>query len=210
MTGGAKRTRCLSDWIGFAFYGVLACTTLTKMPALGILLIPTLALELFAAVSFLMREPARAVERGGRARLTAYAGTMFVLVFLLAAHHYSPDWMRPTSLGAGRAAGVVLWMAGSAWAAYAVWYLRYAFSIEPEARRLMTGGPYEIARHPVYLGYFGQYLGMWLLFPTVQFGVALLLWFLLMADRMRNEERVLARAFPEYDEYRSRVGALGF
>jgi protein-S-isoprenylcysteine O-methyltransferase Ste14 len=51
---------------------------------------------------------------------------------------------------------------------------------------------------------------MWLLFPSVQFGAALLVWFLLMADRMRNEERVLARAFPEYDEYRGRVSALGF
>ena len=210
MTQTGRRTRCLSDWIGFAFYGVLACTTVTKMPALGILLLPTLALELFAAVSFLIREPARAVERSGRARMTAYGGTLFVLVFILAAHRYYPHWLSPTELSAGRAVGVMLWMAGSCWAAYSVWFLRYAFSIEPEARHLMTSGPYETARHPVYLGYFGQYFGMWLLFPTMQFGVALLVWFLLMADRMRNEERVLARAFPEYDEYRSRVSALGF
>jgi protein-S-isoprenylcysteine O-methyltransferase Ste14 len=204
------RERRISDWIGFTFYGVLACSTVTKMPALGVLLMPTLALELFAALSFLIREPARAAERSCRARMTSYGGTLFVLVFLLAANGYYPHWLSPTGFGAGRAAGALFWMAGSIWAAYAVWYLRYAFSIEPEARRLTTGGPYETARHPVYLGYFGQYFGMWLLFPTVQFGAALVVWFLLMADRMRNEEHVLARAFPEYDEYRRRVSALGF
>jgi protein-S-isoprenylcysteine O-methyltransferase Ste14 len=204
------RPRCVSDWMGFVFYSVLAGTTLEKMPALGILLMPTLALELFAAISFLIREPARASDRTGRARITAYGGTLFVLVFLLFANTYYPHWLSPTESGAGRVAGVVMWIAGSAWAAYSVWYLRYAFSIEPEARRLISRGPYEVARHPVYLGYFGQYLGVWLLFPTVQFGVGLLVWLLLMLDRMRNEERVLARAFPEYGEYRRRVSALGF
>jgi hypothetical protein len=61
-----------------------------------------------------------------------------------------------------------------------------------------------------HLGYFGQYLGVWLLFPTLPLAAGLLVWLVLMSDRMRNEERVLARAFPEYGEYRRRVSALGF
>src|SRR3977135_4734080 len=39
--------------------------------------------------------------------------------------------------------------------AYSVWglaYLRRSFSIIPEARRLVMGGPYGLSRHPVYLG----------------------------------------------------------
>jgi protein-S-isoprenylcysteine O-methyltransferase Ste14 len=50
---------------------------------------------------------------------------------------------------------------------------------------------------------------MWLLFPTIPLGVVLFGWFLLMADRIRHEERVLGSAFPEYADYRRRVGALG-
>ena len=184
--------------------------TLRKMPDLGVLLLPTLALELFAAVSFMIRAPAQASDPTGRARMTAYGGTLFVLVFLLFANTYYPHWLSPIGSNAARIAGIMLWLAGSAWAAYSVWYLRLAFSIEPEARRLISGGPYEVARHPVYLGYFGQYLSVWLLFPTLQLGGGLLVWLLLMADRMRNEERVLARAFPEYAEYRHRVSVLGF
>jgi protein-S-isoprenylcysteine O-methyltransferase Ste14 len=210
MIGTGMRSRGASDWMGFVFYSVLAGTTLEKMPALGILLMPTLALELFAAVSFLIREPARESDRTGRARIAAYGGTLFVMAFLLFANEYHPHWLTPTESSAGRLIGVLLWIAGSAWAAYSVWYLRFSFSIEPEARRLISGGPYEVARHPVYLGYFAQYLGTWLLFPTVQLAAGLLLWLALMLDRMRNEERVLARAFPEYAEYRRRVSALGF
>jgi hypothetical protein len=110
------------------FYGLAASTTLTKMPAFGILLMPTLALELFAAVAFLIREPARATDRTGRARLSAYGDTLFLLMFLLVANAYYPYWVKPTEWAAGRMAGIILWMAGSAWAAYSVWYSRYAFS----------------------------------------------------------------------------------
>lgn len=209
MAWGNPRTSCLSDWVGFICFGTLALVTLSKMPAVGILLIPTLALESFVAVSFLIREPPRAAVRSPHARVAAYGGSFLLLVFLQIARRFYPDWLAPTELGAFRAAGALLWTTGSIWAAYAVWYLRSAFSIEPEARRLITSGPYRVARHPVYTGYLAQYVGMWLLFPTLPLGVVLFGWFLLMADRIRHEERVLGNAFPEYADYRRRVGALG-
>jgi protein-S-isoprenylcysteine O-methyltransferase Ste14 len=209
MTSGNARSRCVSDWVGFICFVTFALITLSKMPAVGILLLPTLAFEFFVAVSFLIRAPLRAAVRSPRARLAAYGGSFLLLVFLQIARRFYPHWLAPTELGAFRAMGALLWIGGSIWAAYSLWYLRSAFSIEPEARCLITSGPYRVARHPLYAGYVTQYMGMWLLFPTIPLGVVLFGWFLLMADRIRHEERVLGSAFPEYADYRRRVGALG-
>jgi protein-S-isoprenylcysteine O-methyltransferase Ste14 len=89
--------------------------------------------------------------------------------------------------------------------AYSVWglaYLRRSFSIIPEARRLVTGGPYSLSRHPVYLGEVVAAIGInlatsgWLGALAVAYfiGCELL--------RIRWEEGVLSRAFPnDYPAY---------
>jgi protein-S-isoprenylcysteine O-methyltransferase Ste14 len=206
---GPRLRRRPSDWIGFVCFSAFALVTVSKMPAVGVLLAPTLALECFAAASFLIREPPRAAVRSARARLAAYGGTFLLLVFIQVAHRYAPAWLTPTTWPAFRGLGALLWIAGSVWSAYSIWYLRHAFSIEPEARRLITSGPYRVARHPIYSGYLMQYAGMWLLYSTVPFAVVLVGWLLLVADRIRHEERVLAESFPEYADYCRTVGALG-
>jgi len=48
--------------------------------------------------------------------------------------------------------GDILATAGLAYAVWGLAFLRRSFSIIPEARRLVTGGPYAFSRHPVYLG----------------------------------------------------------
>lgn len=93
--------------------------------------------------------------------------------------------------------------------AYAVWglaYLRRSFSIIPEARRLVTGGPYTLSRHPVYLGEVVTAIGVNL--ATAGWLSALAVAYFVVCEvlRIRWEERVLERAFPnEYPEYRRRA-----
>jgi protein-S-isoprenylcysteine O-methyltransferase Ste14 len=198
----------VSDWIGFFCFSALALLTVSKMSAVGLLMTPTLALEGFAALSFLIRDSPRAALRGLRTRLAAYGGTFLLLVFFEAGRRYAPEWLTPGDPTPLRAAGAVLWIIGSAWSAYSLWYLRHAFSIEPEARRLVTGGPYATARHPIYAGYLAQYAGMWLLYPTLPLAIVLLIWFVLVAERIRHEERILGAVFSEYAGYRRLVGAL--
>jgi protein-S-isoprenylcysteine O-methyltransferase Ste14 len=79
------------------------------------------------------------------------------------------------------------------------------FSILPEARKLVTGGPYALARHPLYsveiitiLGTAIQFQapGSWAMAAVV----VALLWI-----RSHFEEQVLTRAYPEYAEYRART-----
>ncbi len=93
--------------------------------------------------------------------------------------------------------------------AYSVWglaYLRRSFSIIPEARRLVRGGPYGLSRHPVYLGEIVTAIGVnlatagWLSIVAVAYFIAC------EVLRIRWEERVLEAAFPgDYPEYARRV-----
>jgi protein-S-isoprenylcysteine O-methyltransferase Ste14 len=94
-------------------------------------------------------------------------------------------------------------------AAFAVlFWLRRSFSILPEARVLVTTGPYRIVRHPLYvteevanIGAMLQFAQPWSLLIEVV-NVALQLW------RISFEEHVLLRAFPEYADYASRTRRL--
>ena len=92
---------------------------------------------------------------------------------------------------------------------YSVWglaYLRRSFSITPEARRLVTGGPYRFSRHPVYLGEITTAIGVNV--ATAGWPGALALAYFVGAEllRMRWEEGVLAKAFPaDYPAYAERV-----
>ena len=61
----------------------------------------------------------------------------------------------------------------------------------------------------MYTGYVGQYIGMLIMFPSLPFALVLVAWWVMMLDRMRQEEAVLGATFPEYAAYRRRVGALG-
>ena len=92
---------------------------------------------------------------------------------------------------------------------YSVWglaYLRRSFSIIPEARRLVTGGPYAFSRHPVYLGEIATAVGVNLATAGWLGGFAVAYFVGAELLRMRWEEGVLARAFPDdYPAYAARV-----
>src|SRR6266705_5156290 len=93
--------------------------------------------------------------------------------------------------------------------AYSVWglaYLRRSFSIVPEARRLVTGGPYALSRHPVYLGEVITAIGINLATAGWLGALAIVYFIACELMRIRWEEGVLSRAFPgEYPDYAGRV-----
>ena len=80
-----------------------------------------------------------------------------------------------------------------------------AFSIMPEARMLVTSGPYAYARHPLYaveaitvVGIAMQFQQPW----AALLGVAVIV---LQVIRSLFEERVLMEAYPEYAAYRAKT-----
>ena len=207
----AVRRQAASRWadaIGFVFFLCLAVWTLKRMPQLGIFLLPTLAHELFMALAFIIRDRPKEAGASAGARLAAYAGSFLIFAFFHAARWWRPEWLiwNPNSQLSGL--GVLIWLAGSALVVASVWSLRYAFSIEPEARRFVRVGTYRMVRHPIYLGYVLQYSAMWFMYPSAAFALVFAVWIFVTLARMRAEEMVLTRAFPDYEAYKESTPAL--
>ena len=205
----ALTTRHWSDWAGTLAFTAIAVGLWRQAPEFGVLILPGLIQELLIAVSFLVRGRARAGAPGAAARVVAYANSFLVMVFILVASRVQPEWLRPTPEPALRTAGAVLWLAGAVLCLWPLWYLRRSFSLEPEARSLVTTGPYRLARHPIYTVYLLINAGILLRHLTLPLAVVLAVWVALLLVRVRYEEGVLAAAFPEYPEYRRRVRAFG-
>ena len=113
-------------------------------------------------------------------------------------------WLGPR--GALWYAGLCVSIAAAIFWGLARWQLGEAFSVDPEARQLVTRGLYSRIRHPVYL--FGDlaYLGA---LVALQVWTLLLVWLVVVLvdiRRAKREEHVLAEAFgPEYQAYRTRT-----
>lgn len=116
--------------------------------------------------------------------------------------------MQPVTQPDATGLALTFTLAGTSLAFWSVWHLGRSFSLLPQARQLVTSGPYRYVRHPIYLG--GLLITVaevWLRFSVV--AVALNIIFLAaQVVRLRYEEAVLSRAFPEYAEYRQRTSAL--
>jgi protein-S-isoprenylcysteine O-methyltransferase Ste14 len=94
---------------------------------------------------------------------------------------------------------------GSAASAVVLWRLGKSFSIMPEARTLVTQGPYNYIRHPLYAAEIITVFGMILQYQqpwALVMGGAVIA---LQVIRSLYEEKVLVQAFPEYVAYRART-----
>ena len=93
-------------------------------------------------------------------------------------------------------------------ALYSLSYLRNRFSIVPEARGLVTTGPYRFVRHPIYLGEI--IAGFGLVTPTLGSLHVLVLIIFVIAQLTRTyyEERMLQRVYPTYEGYARRTRRL--
>jgi protein-S-isoprenylcysteine O-methyltransferase Ste14 len=104
--------------------------------------------------------------------------------------------------------GDLVALAFGVWLLVAVLALGRCFGVLPEARGLVTRGPYRLVRHPVYFGEIGAAAGLVLAALSTWNVVALSLVVAAQAVRMRLEERALAAEFPEYASYAERTPRL--
>jgi protein-S-isoprenylcysteine O-methyltransferase Ste14 len=205
--GSSRRWRA-SDWAGFFGHLGVAAFTVVRTPTLTLFLLPGIVHMMVAAGAFLVRDTPRRKEQDLFARFISYAGGFGIFGFVQFATSFRPEWLALTDDAALGLTGFALGFLGIFIEIWAVWHLRFAFATEPAARRLVMTGPYRFARHPIYTGGCVAYLGLILSHPTMPLAIALTGWATCIGLRMRYEEAILTRAFPDYVDYRRRVGAL--
>ncbi len=145
-----------------------------------------------------LRLPPVRKARGLLPRAAAMAGSF--LLTLLAQLPRATDL--PPALGM---ASLCLLLVGNTLTAFSVLHLGRSFSILPEARRLVTSGPYAVVRHPLYVAEAAAAAGSFLMYLSWPAVALCALQTLFQLARVHYEEAVLRATFPEYADYARRV-----
>ena len=152
------------------------------------------------SILFLIRlEPIRKA-RGIVPRVTAIAGTFFMslVTFFPRANLTMVQTVIASSIC----------LLGTAMSIFVLTHLGRSYSLMAEARRLVTTGPYGIIRHPLYV--MEELAAFAVLIQFLSFSTVLifLVHALIQFQRMKNEEAVLEKAFPEYQAYKLSTARL--
>jgi protein-S-isoprenylcysteine O-methyltransferase Ste14 len=171
--------------------------------ALVLSLIAKVCTLIFLAALVMMFAVRRVPQRhalGFYPRFAAVAGTVISIGIV---------WLPPRELSSSLyLVSLLLTIGGTAFAVCAVLVLARSISVMPEARRLITSGPYTLMRHPLYLGEMVATAGLALQYLMPWALLLLGLHCIFQFERMRNEERVLLLAFPHYRDYMAGTARL--
>jgi protein-S-isoprenylcysteine O-methyltransferase Ste14 len=151
-------------------------------------------------VMFTVRRVAQRTAPGFYPRCAALAGTFLGVGMLVLPLQELSSVLYLASL--------ILIISGTTFAVCAVLALGRSISIVPEARQLVTWGPYALVRHPLYLGEIVAMIGVTLQFLSTWALLLLALQCALQLQRMKYEERLLIEAFPEYRDYMASTARL--
>jgi protein-S-isoprenylcysteine O-methyltransferase Ste14 len=162
--------------------------------------VTTLVFFAILVVMFVVRRVPQRTAMGFYPRCAAVAGTFLSVGLVLLPLQELSSLVYLASL--------VLIIGGTVFAICAGLVLGRSISILPEARRLVTWGPYALVRHPLYLGEIVAILGVALQYLSVWALLLVGLVCVLQIQRMKYEEQVLAQVFPEYGNYMARTARL--
>jgi protein-S-isoprenylcysteine O-methyltransferase Ste14 len=163
----------------------------------------TTAFSMLLCWLFLIRRPSTQGRGAGGwiSDVVAVMGTVIVLALSQAPKTMEDSTLALATSEALLTVGLVIMVIGLA-------SLGRSFGIMPRARGLVTSGLYRWVRHPIYLGEYLAFLGIYVLTLSWYSTIVYVLFVALQLRRQVMEERTLAAAYPEYDEYRTRTARL--
>ena len=180
----------------------------------GWLLMGTLFLPMCGAgIVLLIKNPALLKRRldakeqqREQSAVVKLSGLMFLVGFVVAGLQFRFGWVPTVPFGVSVGATVIFLIA---YALYAEvlrenTYLSRTVKVE-EGQRVIDTGLYGIVRHPMYSATLLLFLSMPLMLGSVYAFAVFLIYPLLIASRIKHEERLLEQELDGYREYKEKV-----
>ena len=205
--------------IGKFFLGVILVGFLIFLPAgtlayfngwlfMGILFVPMFlaGLVMMAKSPELLKKRLNAKEKEREQSLVVkLSGLMFLAGFIVAGLDFRFGWL-PLPQGVSYGAAVVFLFAYILYAEVLRENAYLSRTIEvQEGQTVVDTGLYGIVRHPMYAVTLLLFLSMPLVLGSVISFVIFLVYPMLIAKRIKNEEAVLEAGLPGYKEYKQKV-----
>jgi protein-S-isoprenylcysteine O-methyltransferase Ste14 len=172
-----------------------------RSPVSTVATVLTMAFYLLLIVAYLRRSAGARTDRRWTSWMAAFAGTAAPFTIPLVSGGPSEGPVRETIAAIVLALGLVamLWALGA---------LGTNISVVPQAREVVTHGPYARVRHPLYAAEIINVVGLCLAHSGPWPWLVLVALVVFQVIRARREEAHLAGELPGYAEYKSRTPML--
>ena len=144
-------------------------------------------------------------KQGEQKQVVLFSGIMFVAGFIVAGLNYRYGWiMIPNILVIISSVIFVLSYILYAEVLRENKYLSRIIEVQ-ENQKVIDSGLYGIVRHPMYMATIFLFLSMPLILGSIYSFFIFLLYPIIIAKRIKNEEEVLEKELPGYKEYKEKV-----
>ena len=172
-----------------------------RSPLSAVATVLTIAFYLLLIFAYVRRSAEARTDRRWTSWAAAFAGTAAPFAIPLVSNGLSQQPVQQACSAVVLALGLVamLWALGA---------LGTNISVVPQAREVVTHGPYALVRHPLYAAELVNVVGLCLAHTGPWPWVVLVALIFVQVIRARREEGHLARELPGYSEYKSRTPML--
>jgi protein-S-isoprenylcysteine O-methyltransferase Ste14 len=86
--------------------------------------------------------------------------------------------------------------------------IRLKAAVPSAGDKLVSSGTYSVVRHPIHCGTFLEFVGLFLIWPSLNLAISAVIGIIWIVLQSRLEERDLLKRIPEYKAYKNQVPAF--